>query len=116
MKKILSLTAVLLMTAMVAFPLAAHAVPTIQLWDGVNAPIVITDNSPLDSNALLGAVTFIGPYGPWLLNVPTGITKPIIGSPTNAAMDFNSVDVSVGPAGGILQLMFTETNFVLPGA
>jgi hypothetical protein len=115
MKKILSLTALLLMTAMLAFPLAAHAVPTIQLWDGINAPIVITDNSPLDSNGLLGGVTFIGAYGPWLVNVPTGITKPIIGNPTNAAMDFNSVDLSVGPVGGFLQLKFTETTFILGG-
>ena len=35
--------------------------------------------------------------------------------PSCAAMDFNSVGVSVGPAGGILQLMFSETGFVLPG-
>ena len=43
MKKILSLTAVLLMTAMVAFPIIAHAFPTIQLRDGVNAPLVIPE-------------------------------------------------------------------------
>jgi len=116
MKKLLSIMAILLMTAMVAFPPAAHALATLSLWDGtVNPAIVVSDGSPLDFNPAVGAVTFIGPVGVWVLNVTTGITKPNIGGPLDAAMDLNSVDVT-GPVGGFLQLMFSEVGFNLPGA
>jgi hypothetical protein len=49
---------------------------------------------PGDVNPMVGAVTFLGSVGTFLLNVGTGITKPILGSALNPSMDLNSVDVS----------------------
>jgi hypothetical protein len=115
MKKLLSVMAILLMAGVVAFPPAAHAIATLSLWDGVNAPIVITDQLAGDANLTPGAVTFIGAYGAWMLNVSTGITAPNIGGPLDAAMDLNSVNVT-GPAGGWLQIQFSDDFFALPGA
>lgn len=42
----------------------AFAVPTIRVWDGVNAPVLVADESPGDgSGGALGVVTIGGlPY------------------------------------------------------
>jgi hypothetical protein len=114
MKKLLSLTAMFLWASMVAMT-PAHAVPTLNLWDGVNPATVVADQGALDSNALVGVVTYMGPVGAWLVNVSTGITQPVLGSTKTASMDLNSVDVYFGPAGGNLTIKFTETGYLLAG-
>jgi len=114
MKKTLSLIAIFLMAVVVAIPPAAHAVPTLSLWDGFAAPVIVVDQGFNDANLSVGAVTYVGAVGAtWWLNVTTGITAPFIGGPADAAMDLNSVNVnSIGL--GSLTIMFSEVGFTLP--
>ena len=118
MKKLLSVMAVLLMAAVVAFPPAAQAiiVPTATLYldDNAGATLTILDQTPiLDSNPLPGVVTYIGALGPnWWLNVTTGVSNsPGVGG--LARMDLNSVNQSL--AAGTLTLMFNDINFANAG-
>ena len=66
------------------------------------------DGSPGD-----GLVTFNGAVGSFIVNVTTGISKPVIGNPSKGRIDLNSVNVS-GSA-GTLQLMLTDVDFSLLG-
>jgi hypothetical protein len=112
MKKLLSVMAMLLMAGVMAFPVAAHAVATLYLSDGVTE-MVIADGDALDSNSTAGVVTYNGNVGTtWGINVTTGITGPVLPGVT---MDLNSVDVSSGAA-GTLTIMFSQTDFSLSGS
>jgi hypothetical protein len=116
MKKLLSVMAMVLMAAVVAFPAAALAVPTLSLSDGVIVPIIVADGGPLDSYGGLGVfdgvVSYSGPVGgTWVINVTTGITTPAL---AGTSMDLNSVNVSSIGA-GTLTLMFSEVGFALSG-
>jgi hypothetical protein len=93
---------------------SVNAIPTLTLSDGINPPIVVTDGSALDSNTLAGAVTFNGSLGTFILNVSTGLTKPLAGSASAPSIDLNSVDFST--AAGTLTITFTEDGFTaFPG-
>lgn len=112
MKKLLSVMAMLLMAAVVAFPPAAHALPILWLSDGIGPPVVIPDGAPGDSNPAVGVITYIGPIGVWGVNVATGVSNPAIpNTPFRAGMDVNSLDMSFGP--GILTIMLSDTGFIL---
>ena len=51
----------------------AKAAAMLELWDGVNAPVTVTDQMPgSDFNSAVGAVTWIGAVGNWFLSVSTG--------------------------------------------
>ena len=93
---------------------SVNAIPTLTLSDGINPPIVVTDGSAMDSNTLAGAVTFNGPLGNFILNVSTGLTKPLTGSASAPSIDLNSVDFATGA--GTLTITFSETGFTaFPG-
>jgi VPDSG-CTERM motif len=93
---------------------SVNAIPTLTLSDGINPPIVVTDGSALDSNTLAGAVTFNGSLGVFILNVSTGLTKPLAGSAAAPAIDLNSVNFATAP--GTLTITFSETGFTaFPG-
>ena len=62
-----------------------------------------------DGSAGDGLVTFMGAVGSFIVNVTTGISKPIIGAPDKARIDLNSVNVS--GAAGHLEIMLTDTDF-----
>jgi hypothetical protein len=85
--------------------------------DGFSGALIVPDQSPLDSNPLVGAVTYNGPYGlfnNWLINVTTGLTYPVFGTPASPELDLNSVNLSTAwPA--TLFIYFTETGFTAPG-
>ncbi len=89
---------------------SVQAVPILNIWDGVNPVVSVTDGGVGDSNATVGAVTWIGGTGAWIVNVTTGITKPVLGSALLPNMDLNSVDVTSG-AGGTLWLWFSDSGF-----
>jgi len=100
---------------------AAQAVPTLKLIQGATTVIVSdnglgvgpnADSGGTDSSAVLGAVAFNGSVGAYVVNVSTGITKPLQGSSASPFMDLNSVDVGVGT----LTLMFSETGFTQLGS
>jgi hypothetical protein len=98
---------------------SAYAIPTLYLWDMINDPgqanpVVVADQTGLDANPVVGAVTYVGAVGAvWWLNVSTGITKPAQGDAISAFMDLNSVNTS--NAGGTVGVFFGETDF-MPGA
>jgi hypothetical protein len=75
---------------------------------------VVTDGDSMDSNTLAGAVTFNGSLGIFILNVSTGLTKPLAGSASAPSIDLNSVNFATGA--GTLTMTFSETGFTaFPG-
>jgi hypothetical protein len=93
---------------------SVNAIPTLTLSDGTTT-IVVTDNGAGDINPLAGAVTFNGPLGTnFILNVSTGLTKPLVGSASSPSIDLNSIDLATGA--GTLTITFSETGFTaFPG-
>lgn len=92
---------------------AAQAVPMLQLSDGTTT-VTITDQGAGDTDAHLGSIVYYGAVGSFIINVSTGITKPVLGSPTQPVLDLNSIDVS-GATGGTLTIRFSETGFLSTG-
>jgi hypothetical protein len=94
---------------------SATAIPT--LWIGTSTDagdfFIIEDQGLGDINAALGAVTFSGSVDNFSVNVTTGITKPVIGSPGEPRMDLNSVNVSNGD--GTLAIWWSDNDFTLGG-
>jgi hypothetical protein len=73
---------------------------------------VITDNGVGDLNPLIGALTFSGSVGFSLINVTTGLSKPLIGggSIDLGQLDLNSVNVVIsGP--GTLRLTLEDDGY-----
>ncbi len=87
----------------------ANAVGSLTLFDGFTT-ISVLDNSGLDGSPVPGVIVYNGVIGIWDINVSTGLTKPIIGSPSDPQMDLNSVDHSTGP--GFLKITFVDDGFI----
>jgi len=88
--------------------------------DGIPA-LVINDGGLYDVNPAVGAVTFVGSVGHWSMNVTTGLSYPLQGSPAVPYLDLNSVDsttATLGNDGGELYVALTQTDFrsPIPGA
>jgi hypothetical protein len=87
----------------------AEAAPTLRLSDGTTT-VTVVDNGPGDLVAIPGYVVYMGPVGPnWVVNVSTGITKPIQGSATQPYMDLNTKNQSTGA--GTLTVEFSDDSF-----
>ena len=70
---------------------------------------VCADGAACDINSNAGVVTFSGSFGPFSLNVTTGITKPVY---PGTHMSLSSVNMQVADAGShTLVMMFSETGF-----
>jgi hypothetical protein len=66
-----------------------------------------------DADGLAGFMNYIGAAGTnFTINVSTGISKPILGSPQIAAMDLAGVHLSSVGA-GTLDIYLTDTDFLL---
>ena len=89
---------------------SAMALPTLQLFDGVTT-VTVTDGGLGDANGVAGAVTYIGAVGAgvWTVNVSTGLSDPVLGTPFAPHMDFSSVHSSTGA--GTLQVLFSDDGF-----
>lgn len=75
--------------------------------------IIAIDNVINDINPLVGVVTYSGSIGNWIVNVTTGVSKPIFpNTPNSAAMDLNSVNVSSSNGGTLVIELFDD--YVLP--
>ncbi len=98
----LAATAVMSAALALAITPAANAVPTLTVSDGTTTQ-TLTDAS--------GAVVFNGPIGGFILNVVTGVTKPILGSASSPFMDLNFISVYSGAGPGTLTLTFSETSY-----
>lgn len=67
---------------------SAFAVPQLQLSDGTTT-ITVTDQGIGDIDGNTGVIVFHGSIGAFNINVTTGITKPVLGSPTQPVLDLN---------------------------
>ena len=103
-------TAAMIAGACLALP--AHAIPQLQISDGVNT-VTVTDQGAGDLDGLAGAIVYAGAVGGFFINVTTGVTKPVLGTAEDPQLDLNSINVS-GPSGGVLTIRFTETDFLSP--
>jgi hypothetical protein len=93
---------------------SAHAVAMLRLSDGVTTT-TISDNGAGDLNPLLGVVVFSGGIGDFVVNVSTGITKPVAGSPSEPHTDLASIDVFVDSVNSnVLTVSFTDVDFTGP--
>jgi hypothetical protein len=97
--------------------LPAEAAHKIYLSDGVNSILIedqdfgpLAPNTGADIYDQEGAVSWSGSLGTWILNVTTGLSKPLVGP---ARLDLNSVNVSGGT--GTLTIMHTDTDFTYLG-
>ena len=97
-----------IVVALLAMSLPLYAAPTLELQSGAST-VTITDQGPGDSNPTVGAVTWIGSIGSFDVNVSTGLSDPVSGSPTSPNMDLNSVDHSAGA--GTLTVKFSDDGF-----
>lgn len=91
----------------------AHATMYLKLEDLVGGTTVqVNDGGGGDLNGAAGAITWIGSFGVWSVNVSTGLSKPVIGIPgIQAAMDLNSVQHA--DASGQLRLTLHDDGFLL---
>ena len=92
---------------------SANAAVTLELTSGATT-ITLADGDLGDACPSAGCVTFIGAIGNFTLNVSTGLSKPAIGTPTVAAIDLSSVNVSA--AAGTMTLKISDVDFSLDSA
>jgi hypothetical protein len=89
---------------------SASALLTFRATQGATQ-LVIADGSAGDANSNAGVVTFIGTVGNFVINVSTGLSKPVVGNPPFlVSMDLNSINSSTG-AGGTLLLELSDNDF-----
>jgi hypothetical protein len=89
---------------------SAHAIPILRLTTS-GGSIDVDDGSGLDVNPVAGAVTFVNPLAAgWIVNVTTGLSKPLLGSAELPELDLNSVNVSSAGASW-LEIELTDTGF-----
>ena len=89
---------------------ATHAL-SLRLTDGTQT-VTIDDNGIGDSlNSTLGAISWSGIIGNFKLNVSTGLSTPLVGSPLSPFMDLNSVDMSLSGQTGTLKIYLSDTGF-----
>ena len=112
MKNIIPILLVILLSATVTAG-EAEAVAYLTLSDGPST-VVVMDGGVGDINDLEGVITFSGAIHNWIVNVTTGITKPVLGSNTAPTLDLNSVNVTSGGQGW-LALGVTDTGFTYSG-
>lgn len=100
----------------------AESLPMLALNDTSTAgfDVIIVDDSPAGTPTPLGLSTHTdalsGPglvqygsaVGAFFVNITTGITEPVLGSPELPNMHLNSVNIG---GAGTLSIMFTETGF-----
>jgi hypothetical protein len=110
----LIVSAVLVATLFLVNPPRAHATLTLQLIDGVTT-VSVTDGGFGDFNPVVGAVTYIGSVGNFILNVSTAITYPVLGTPTLPTIDLNSINLSSSSSGGSLTVAASEMGYTGTG-
>jgi hypothetical protein len=101
---------------MLGYGVRAEASAFLRLEDAVTV-IEVADNSALDINPLVGAITYSGAFGSFIVNVSTGLSRPVIGDLFRAALDLNSVDVRSGIAGlggDTITITLADTGFDFP--
>ena len=77
---------------------------------GALTSIGLTTTDDFDST--IGVVSYSGGFGDFLVNVTTGLSKPVLNAP-GTMFDLNSVTVSGGT--GTLTIGLTDTDFLRDG-
>jgi len=91
---------------------AANAIPVLRLTTSNGSTATVSDGGLGDASSQAGVVTFLSPLdGEWFVNVTTGLSKPVLGSPSTPELDLNSVNVSALPGAGWLDIELTDTGF-----
>ena len=91
----------------------SHAL-TLGFNDFVSPVFYVTDNQAgVDINPLVGVITYSGPIGNWIVNVTTGLSKPVIGTAGAPQIDLNSVNVTTTLAGH-LRFGMVDSGFTGP--
>jgi len=99
---------------LLAAPMASQATAILGFSLDGGAAITCADGAGCDLNPLAGVVTFSASIGDFLVNVTTGISKPVFdGAPS--LMDLNSVNVQTSGGAHTFEIMFSDTGFVGPG-
>lgn len=96
----------LLASTLIAAPAQAAFVMTLDDPFDNFAAITIYDGTGSDLNGVNGVITYSGSVGAFMVNVTTGISKPVIGP---AQLDLNSINVS--GAAGTLLVAISDTGF-----
>jgi hypothetical protein len=100
--------------ALTAASTDANAIPQFRFTDG-SATVDVSDNQfGMDFDLRPGIINWAGTVGSFNTVVGIGATKPHIGTATMPEIDMLSLQIS-GTAGGTLQVMFTETDFLGDG-
>lgn len=126
MQKFSGLKRSIIATALAGVAMAAAAAPAqaamiLQLSDGVDT-VTVLDGGLRDSNPAVGAITWIGSLGDFVINVSTALSQPAIGTSESAELDLNSVNLydadGVGTS-NVMTLELVDTDFTagigLPG-
>ena len=75
--------------------------------------VVVTDNGIGDISSEAGVITYAGSINGFIVNITTGVSKPMIGGVNNyAELDLNSVNVS-GSGAGTLRITLEDTGYAL---
>jgi hypothetical protein len=83
---------------------SARADLVVQLSDGTTT---------VSGSSTTGLVSINSPVGSFSANVTTATSTPLVGSPTNAALDLNSINVTnSSSSGGTLTISVTDTDFI----
>ena len=109
--KFLAVSAMVVIALILGIQSTSHALIKLYLSDG-GAPIILADGDLGDLAAGEGAVTFSGAIGNWVVNVTTGISYPVLGSPGIPYLDLNSVNVT-SQNGGELTVAAAQTGFTM---
>ena len=102
MKKISFLILLLLFTM---FVFSANALALQIKLDDLNGNVAIVTDTDND-----GVVTYNGSLGTWLVNVTTGISKPLIGDASLPQIDLNSINVT-SSGSGMLEISVSDNGF-----
>jgi len=108
--KFSTIVALLAITLLAGMQSTSHAL--VLGFNDFSDPIFyVADNGIGDINPVPGVVTFSGQIGTnWLVNVTTGLSKPIIGSADSPQLDLNSINVTSG-SGGHLSFGVWDSDF-----
>lgn len=111
-RSIRSLQAALFIFAILAAGLASREASALsmELASSGGTTITIGDNMAGDDDPTVGVVVFNGSIDNFVVVVMTGISKPVVGSATEARLDLSGVTVS-GAAGGTLTVTLTDKDY-----
>jgi hypothetical protein len=102
-------------TALAGLSPLALAAPILTMFESVSGTTVnVNDNGLGDMSGMSGVVLWSGAIGAFNVSVNTGLTKPVLGSPTSPNMDLGFVANAVGP--GNLTITFSDDGFTYTGS